>query len=599
MRIPGKLKALNLKDGFAIKLILRLLGENFQLYRKRYAFAFVLMWVVSVTTAGTAWIMKDIVNEIFVERDSSMVLPIALTVLAIYVVKGISNYGVSITLTRIGNNIVARSQKRLYDHLLTQGVDFFGKHPTSGLVTRLSHNAQAAREVLNTLVMSLGRDLLSLIGLIAVMVIQDPVMSLVALIVMPLAIIGVGRLVTKARRIAHQEFLSLARIIAHTQETSFGIRIVKAFNMEDRMRAATHSAINAVEYKANKIAGLTARTTPLMETLVGFGVALVISYGGYRVIEHGRDPGSFFSFLTAMLMAYEPARRLARLNVNLQTGLIGVKMMYDLLDTPSTLTQLPDAPELKMSGGHIRLSGVTFGYNSAPVLRDISLEAKTGQLTALVGPSGAGKTTTFALIERFWDPWEGTVKIDDQSVESVSLHSLRTNIALVTQDVFLFDGTVSENIAIGRPDAGQEEVVNAAKAANAHEFIMEMPEGYEAPVGESGGRLSSGERQRIAIARAMLRDAPILLLDEATSALDAESESRVQEAFDRLMKGRTTVVIAHRLATVRNADVIYVMDHGSVIEHGSHLQLMESGGLYRNLYSLQFADSQNHATSSN
>ncbi len=587
MKLLTGLRALN--DGSSLALIKRLLGENFRHYRGRYAFAFMLMGVVSATTAGTAWIMKDIINEIFVDRNGAMVLPIALTVMAIYIAKGIATYGVNVTLSRIGNNVIARTQKRLYDHLLTQGIDFFQKYATADLATRMSHNAQAAREVLNTLVMSFGRDLLSLIGLTAVMIGQDPVMSLVALVIMPLAIAGIGKLIRKIRKFAQQEFMSLAKIVAHTLETGFGIRIVKAFNLEDRMRRATHSAIDAVEYRANKIAALNARTLPLMETLAGFGVALVISYGGYRVIAQGQDPGSFFAFLTAMLMAYDPARRVARMNVNLQTPLFGVRMLYDLLDTPSSMTEMPDAPPLRVTGGHVRLSGVTFGYDSEPVLRNLSLEAKPGQLTALVGPSGAGKTTVFALIERFWDPWQGTVLVDGQPVDGVSLQSLRENVALVTQDTFLFDGTVKENIAMGRPNAGDDEIVASAKAANAHEFVAAMPEAYDTHVGESGNRLSGGQKQRIAIARAMLRDAPILLLDEATSALDAESEAKVQEALDRLMKGRTTIVIAHRLSTVRNANVIHVIDEGQLIESASHIELIKMRGMYSRLHGLQFA----------
>lgn len=579
-----------LKDGSSLALIRRLLGENFRQYRGRYAFAFVLMGLVSATTAGTAWIMKDVVNRIFVERDAAMVLPIAVTIMAIYITKGLSTYGVNVTLSRIGNNVIARSQKRLYDHLLTQGVDFFQKHSTSQLATRMSHNAQAAREVLNTLVMSLGRDLLSLIGLVGVMVTQDPLMSLVALVIMPLAISGIGTLIRKVRKIAQMEFMSLARIVAHTQETGFGIRIVKAFNLEERMRTATHDAIDNVELRANKIAALNARTLPLMETLAGLGVALVIAYGGWRVIAQGQDPGSFFAFLTAMLMAYEPARRVARMNVNLQTGLVGVRLMYELLDTPPTMTEVPEAPPLKVGDGHVRLSDVTFGYGAKPVLSHVSLEAKPGQVTALVGPSGAGKTTIFALIERFCDPWEGEVAIDGQSVGKVSLRSLRDNMALVTQETFLFAGTVRENIAMGRPDATDAEIAASAKAANAHGFITALSQGYDTPVGEGGNRLSGGQKQRIAIARAMLRDAPVLLLDEATSALDAESEARIQEALDRLMRGRTTIVIAHRLSTVRNADVICVMDEGRVIEQGRHEELLQRRGLYERLYRLQFRE---------
>lgn len=375
-----------------------------------------------------------------------------------------------------------------------------------------------------------------------------------------------------------------------------GIRVVKAFNLEDQMREEMGTSINGLRKLSNRVAQLNAMTSPLMETLGGFAVSLVIMYGGWNVIFRDTDPGAFFAFITALLMAYEPAKRLARLNVQLQTSLVMTTSLYELLDQPITVEETPDAVKLSVTDGDVLLKNVSFAYERIPALDGLTLRAKPKSVTALVGPSGAGKTTIFGLIERFYDPQVGAVLIDGQNIHDVTFESLRSNIALVTQDTFLFDGTVGQNIAYGKPGASEEEIIEAAKNANAHDFIMELPNGYDTPVGSGGTRLSGGQRQRIAIARAMLRDARILLLDEPTSALDAQSEHKVQEALNRLMKNRTTIVIAHRLSTIRSADCIYVMDKGKVVQSGTHEELITEGGLYANLHALQFREPGNART---
>ncbi len=574
----------------ALPLLHRLFAENVRKHTLGYVAAFACMALVAATTGASAWIMKDIINRIFIDLDEKMVWLIAGAVLAIYTVKGLSSYGQEVILTRIGNNIVASLQRRIFDHLLRQTLDFYQRFSLGDLATRMSHNAQSARTVIDLVITSFGRDLLSVIALTSVMVAQDPPMSLLVLIVMPAAVIGVASLVKRVKRVMTAELQSLGKIVSTMQETSAGIRIVKAFNLEDRMRRVMGGAIRDVEKRANKIAITSAMTGPLMETLGGFAVAAVVLYGGWNVIERGADAGSFFSFITALLMAYEPAKRLARLNVQFHAGMVGVGLLYNLLDQPIATAETPDAVALSVTRGHVRLDNVTFSYGRAPALAGITLDAKPGSVTALVGPSGGGKTTVFALIERFYDPKSGAVTVDGQDLRAVSFESLRRNISLVTQETFLFDGTIRENIAYGRPNASEADIVGAAIDANAHEFIVDFADGYETQVGEGGGRLSGGQRQRIAIARAMLRNAPILLLDEPTSALDAQSEAKVQEALDRLMRGRTTIVIAHRLSTVRNADMIYVLEKGKVLQSGSHGELIAEGGLYAHLHALQFRD---------
>lgn len=572
-------------------LIRRLVTENARDYAWRYALAFVFMGLVAACTAASAWIMKDVINGVFLERNATMVVLIAAFVLFIFTLKGAATYGQQVVLGQIGNAIIARTQSRLFHAITRQDVGFFETSGIGDLGTRLSHNATAARAALDLVVTALGRDLLTVIALVAVMIAQDPLMSLIALVIMPPAIIIIAGLVRRVRRVAKTQFVSLTRILSIAQETISGIRVVKAFAVEGRLRAEMDAAVADVELRANKITRLSARTSPVMETLGGAAIALVILYGGYSVIERGGDPGAFFAFITALLLAYDPSRRLARLNVNLSAHMVGIRLMYDILDrVPGESDEaLPSTGET-VTAGAVRFDNVTFHYGEVPALEGFDFTARAGEVTALVGPSGAGKSTVFALIERFYDPTSGRVLIDGADVRDRPLEALRGRIALVSQDTFLFDISVRDNISIGRPGASDEEIRQAAREANAHDFILALEDGYETRVGEGGGRLSGGQRQRVAIARAILRDAPLLLLDEATSALDSESEAKIQSALANLMRGRTTIVIAHRLATVREANQIVVMDRGRVIERGTHAELFAHGGLYKRLCDLQFAE---------
>ncbi len=576
-------------------LIRRLIAENAREHLPGYALTIVFMALIAASTAASAWIMRDVINEVFINRDKEMIALISVAVMGIFAVKGFATFGQQVLMSRIGNAIVARIQNRLFKVITRQDMAFFDHTPLGDLTTRLAHNSQAARGVIDMVILSLGRDVLSVIGLVSVMVLQDPALSVVALLIMPPAVFGVSLLVRRVRKHARSQFVSTTRIVSAMQETTIGIRVVKAFRVEERMRQEMGKAIRDVEHRSNRIASLTARTSPLMETLGGFAVAMVIFYGGYSVVERGQDPGAFFAFITALLLAYEPVKRLARLQVNLNTSLVGVRLMYEMLDRPPSYADRQGSAELLVPKGEVRFEGVAFSYGDAPALNGLNFTAEAGKVTALVGGSGAGKSTTFSLIERFYDVTGGRVLIDGQDIRDVTLASLRGHIALVTQDTFLFDLSIRDNIALGRPGASDGDIIRAAMDANAHEFIEAQPQGYDTLVGEGGSRLSGGQRQRIAIARAMLRNAPILLLDEATSALDAESEAKVQVALKRLMQGRTTLVIAHRLATVRDADCILVFDKGQVVESGTHGDLVARDGLYRRLADLQFRDMPDRA----
>nr|WP_321523812.1 ABC transporter ATP-binding protein [uncultured Cohaesibacter sp.] len=570
-------------------LIYRLLSENFHIHAKRYALAICLMAVVAATTALSAWIMKDIVNGIFVSKDFSKVWIISLVVMVIFVAKGLATYWQTTILARIGNAIVADQQRKMYRHFLGQGADFFHDFPSSELITRISHNATAARQVMDILITSIGRDALSLIGLVCVMVFQDPLLSLIALVIAPPAVFMINLLVRRVKRIAKEQFLSLTQTTQTMQESALGFRIIRTFGLETVMTAKMDDAIYGVEKRANKIANLVARTNPMMETLGGFAIALVILYSGWRTILGGQSPGEFISFLTALLLASDPARRLSRFKVNMESGLVGVRLMFEILDRPSRLHEKPDAVALEVSKGEVAFEHVRFTYGAdEPVLDDLSLTIPGGKTTALVGPSGGGKSTIMNLVQRFNDVATGRILIDGVDIRDCTLASLNSHIALVTQDTVLFSGSIRENIRFGRLGASDEEVEAAARDAFAHDFIVSQPQGYDTLIGENGATLSGGQKQRIAIARAMLKNAPIVLLDEATSALDSESEAKVQAAFDRLSENRTSLVIAHRLSTIRNADKICVIQQGRLIEEGSHNELLAQQGIYANLVHLQF-----------
>jgi ATP-binding cassette subfamily B protein len=574
-------------DG-SLALIRRLLSETGREFARRYARVIALSIVIAATTALNAWLIKDLINQVFFDKRADMLFILTGILVTNGFVRGFSLYASSVTLGHIGNAIVARTQRRLYDHMLSLGLDFYTRTPSSELVTRMSHNAAAAREVLDTLVTSVGRDLLTVIGLVAVMVAQSPLMSLIVLVVGPIAVIGIARLVRRVRGVARQQFTSLSLVIADMQETAYGIRIVKAFNLEGIMRKRMAASVDEVRQRADKIVRITARSSPLMEVLGGFAIAMVVLWAGYETIYNDVKPGALMSFIAAIALAYEPAKRLARMQIQLEAGLVGVRLMYELLDEPPAILPNPAAPPFERVDGTVVFDRIDFAYRGQPPLfRGLDFTAKGGATTALVGPSGSGKSTMIALIERLYDVDAGRILIDGQDITEVSTTSLRDNIALVSQDTYLFRDTIRENIRFGRPDATDAEVEKAAKDAMAHDFIMATDAGYATQLGDQAGRLSGGQRQRLAIARAMLRDAPIILLDEATSSLDSESEHQVQVAFDRLMQGRTTIVIAHRLSTVLHADKICVLVDGRLVEEGRHEELLALGRQYARLYRLQ------------
>jgi subfamily B ATP-binding cassette protein MsbA len=574
----------------------RLIMDKARQYAPQYAMAFGFMFIVSGATALSAWLMKDVVNMIFVERQATALVWLPVIVIGIFTAKGIASYLQEIILARIGNRMVAETQLRMFDTLLRQDMGYYQKVQSSELITRLTMNAQSARDALNMLATSLGRDLVTLIALVGVMVIQQPVMFAICALGAPVGMVVQRRLIKRMRKVSGREVRSYGDIVKTMRETAQGIRIVKAFNLEPEMKGRMEASVTAVERVQNKITSLNAGVNPLVDSLGGFAVAAVIFYAGWRSLTYNETPGEFFSFITALLMAYEPGRRLARLQIRLSQAAIGVQMMYDIIDAKPKLADAPDAVPLKVGAGQIRFDKVSFAYQrGTPVLDELTFEAEPGKTTALVGLSGSGKTTIMNMILRFWDPETGRITIDGQDLRQVTVRSLRSQVALVSQDVFLFDGTIRENIAAGVGEPSEAAIIAASKAAYAHHFIEGLSHGYDTQVGELGGQLSGGQRQRISIARAFLKNAPIILLDEPTSALDSESEQAIQRALNQLTERRTTLVIAHRLATVLNADRIHVIDGGRLAESGTHRDLLALGGLYSRLYDIQYAQGTREA----
>ncbi|MEO3997220.1 ABC transporter ATP-binding protein [Mesorhizobium sp. CAU 1732] len=575
--------------GEIIPVLRRILSENARDYVTLYVLAILCLMITAGATAFIPWVMRPLIDDVFYKENFDLVPYIAGGIAVVFVARGLATYGQAVLLARIGNNLVARYQKRIFDHLMKLGLDFYTDQRSGRLAAQINENVLGVRDMLGMTLKSIAGDAVLLVALLVAMIALDPVLSLIALMIGPPLIFAVNRIMRRLRSVARQAVEVNARLVGAMQETTQGIAVVKAFTMEEQLSAKMAGVIAEAEQRANKIAKVSERVTPISEILAGFAIAGVIAYAAYRTSADGTPPGSVFGFITALLLAYDPARKLARVQVNLERSLVNARMIYELLDREPRQRDSDGATVLEVDRGEIRFEHVTFGYNAEmPVLRDVSFRAKAGQTTAFVGSSGAGKSTVVALIQRFYDLHSGTILIDGHDIAGVTKASLRQHIAYVSQHPYLFEGSVRDNIRYGRPDATDAEIENAARLAHAEEFIRQMPAGYDTLVGENGITLSGGQRQRLSIARAIVRNAPILLLDEATSALDTESEARVQQALETIMKDRTTIVIAHRLSTIVNADQIVVMEEGRVIEEGTHAALLDSAsGVYARFHRMQ------------
>ncbi len=547
------------------------------------------MVLVAVATAGQVYLVKPAFDELLNSGETVWIWLVPLGFVSAGILTGVSNMAQSLFMQRIGLRVVQRMQEEMFSTILRADLSYLQQSGTSRQLSRFTTDMYLLRDVVIKAFTGIGRDVLKIVFLSALMLYQNWQMALAALVFFPLCVFPIARIGRLLRKISTNSLSEQGQMTAVVDDALKGARQVKAYNMYEYEEARAGNAFEAVFRLAFKSARTRAFSYPILDTLVGVCMAAVLVWGGFQIKAGETSVGAFMSFFAAVLAAYQPARGLASMNATLQEGLAAARRCFTVIDYRPDIVDRPGATALSSVAGDVVLSNVGFSYDGEEqVLSDITLQVKPGETVALVGPSGGGKSTILNLVPRFYDVSAGDIRIEQTSVRDITLESLRSHIGIVSQETLLFNDTVRANIAYGRLNAGQEDIEEAARNAAAHDFIKDLPDGYETMVGEHGLRLSGGQRQRVAIARAMLKNAPILLLDEATSALDTESERIVQEALARLMKGRTTIVIAHRLSTVMHADRIYVLDKGRILEVGTHNELVEKGGLYAQLSKVQF-----------
>ncbi len=588
----SKISTEPIEDSSTKYLLKRLFSDYVVKHKYIILLAVFCMIIAAVSAAANAWMLQPALDEIFINKDKQMLKIIPLAIIAIAIVNAAASYIQTILMRKVGQRLIADVQIDMFKHLLNADINLFHDFTSGKIISRFTNDIQLMRIAVSSFLTGIAKEFLTMIFLIGVMIYQSWQLSLIALVVFPVAIYPIIRLGKNMRKVSHGTQQELGQFATQLDEIFSSVRIVKAYNKENfEIKRAINTVTKLYKFymKSSKI---QAAASPIMEMLGGLAIAGVIFYGGMQVIDGETTTGAFFSFIAAMMMAYKPVRSVANINTQMQEGLAATRRIYDVLDTEPTIKESANAtPLIIKSGAEIKFNQVEFSYDdSKEIIASANITIPAGKMVALVGASGGGKSTIMNLLMRFYDATNGEITIDNQNLRDVTLNSLRENIAFVSQEVLLFDDTVRANIAYGKENATDAEIENAAKHAAAHEFIKDLPNGYDTIIGPSGAKISGGQRQRISIARAMLKDAPILLLDEATSALDTSSEKLVQKALDELTQHRTTLVIAHRLSTIQNADIIYVMDKGQIIEYGSHSELLANNGEYTKLYNLQFAD---------
>lgn len=572
------------------QLLKRLVRDYVGKYRGKIFLAVLCMIVVALATAANAKILQPVLDEIFINKDKQMLMLIPLALIGIAIINGLANYAQTVLMRYVGQRVIADMQLDLFAHLIHSDLDRFHDQASGRFISRFTNDINMMRHSISNVLTGVVKELLTMIFLVGLMFYESWELSIIALIGFPLAIFPIVRLGKRMRRISDGTQNELGEFTAQLDESFKAARIVKAYSREAfEIQRARHSIhrLFSLYFKAIRV---QSAASPMMEAVGGIAIAGVVWYGGYQVIQGDTTPGAFFTFIAAMLLVYKPIKSIASMNTYLQEGLAAAQRFFDAMDVLPHVVDAVNAVPLRVNRGHIHIDQAGFCYaNSHAGLHGVTLDIPAGATVALVGASGSGKSTLMNLILRFYNLDGGDITIDGQSIQSATQQSLREQIALVSQEVVLFDDTVRANIAYGRLDASEEEIMQAARLADAHRFIEELDNGYDTMIGPHGVKLSGGQRQRLSIARAILKDAPILLLDEATSSLDSESERSVQKALDELMENRTTLVIAHRLSTVQHADLIYVMNHGKVVECGTHDALMAAKGDYYRLYNMQFS----------
>ncbi|MFQ5356429.1 MAG: lipid A export permease/ATP-binding protein MsbA [Mariprofundaceae bacterium] len=559
-------------------------------YRLPLIIAMLCMVVLAACTATLAWLLKPALDNALGGKDLDFIYMIPLFIIGLYIVKGVAYYGQAYLMGFIGQKVVYDLRNLLYGHLIGQSLNFFAHRKTGELLAHMSYDVTLVQATVSTAVTALMRDSVTIIFLSFVIFYQDWLLAVIAITVFPVVVLPIVRFGKKMRRASADGQVSMGALSSLIEETVGGIRIVKAFGMEKYEKSRFSKLTEDFFQHQMRAFRVHALSFPIMELLAGCGIAAVLFYGGLRVASGETTPGTLMSFLAALIMLYEPVKRLSRANNDIQQGLAAAKRIFNVLDEKPAIIDNSDALNMEQFSQAIEFRQVGMRYEGAErdVLCGINLHVAAGEVVALVGRSGAGKTTLANLVPRFIDVSSGAVMLDGKDVRQFSQKSLRQNIAVVTQEVILFNDTVRNNLAYGQGHSDPEKLELAARAANAHDFIVNLPQGYDTLIGERGAILSGGQRQRLSLARALLKDAPILILDEATSSLDTESERLVQQAINRLMEGRTVLVIAHRLSTIRHADRIVVLDNGEVEAMGSHDDLLAHDGLYAELYHMQF-----------
>jgi len=565
-------------------------------YWGRLLLAGACMVGVAALTACLAFLVKPALDDIFFKQDARMLVIIPIVVAIVYVFKGLCDFGQYYLMAHVGQSVIRDLRQAMYEKLEQMSVGFFVQHSTGELLSRMNNDVALVQGSLTSAITGIVRDFLTVVALVFVVFYRDFWLAVIAMLVFPLAIYPLLNFGKRLKRYSRRMLITLEDITQRLNETITGIRIVKAFAMEEYERARFEEVNERLFNSFMRRFKVRALANPVMDTLGGLGVCAIVTYGGYQVISGQSTQGTFFSFMAALLMLYEPIKRINEANITIQEGNSAGERIFALLDAPPDVVDRPGARELEAVREEIVFDKVAFAYDSEPVFSDINLRIKVGEAIAIVGESGIGKSTLLDLLPRFYDVSAGSIRIDGTDVRDFTQKSVRRNIGIVTQQTILFDDTVRNNIAYGRPDLPLEAVMQAARVAAAHNFIAALPQGYDTEIGENGIKLSGGERQRVAIARALLKNPPILILDEATSNLDSDSEKAVQTALEELMKGRTTLVVAHRLSTIRNVDRIYVLANGRIVEEGSHDELLARGGEFARLYNLQFASDQASST---
>lgn len=574
-------------DKTAFKRLFALLRPHW----RRLLLAAFCMLGTSGATAATAYLIKPAMDDIFIRKNLTMLQLIPAVFLLVALINALCQWGNDYYLKSVGLSVVAHLREQLYNHIQDMPLAFFDRNSTGVLMSRITNDVNEIQNAVTRGFTGLVRDSLSVVGLIFVVFYQDWKLAVIAVLVLPLAIYPLFKFGSKLRKLATKGQETMAQMNTILHETFTGARIVKAFVMEDYEKARFAERNQQVLHYYLKSEWIDSLSSPLMEFVGALAIAIVIGYGGYQVIQGTSTPGTFFSFLGALLMLYRPIKSLSKANTVVQKGIASNLRVYEILNEKNHMEESPEAVEAPDIQGAIEFRHVFFAYDEKMVLEDIHVSVPAGELVALAGSSGGGKTTLVNLIPRFYDVTGGAILVDGIDVRSLKIRSLREKIAIVTQQSFLFNDTVRNNIAYGNLNRADEDIVWAARAAYAYDFIMQLPQGFDTVIGEQGVRLSGGQRQRLCIARAILKDAPILILDEATSSLDSESELEVQMALENLMAGRTTFVIAHRLSTIQNADRILVIANGSIVEEGTHDYLLSRDGEYRRLFDIQFMKS--------